>query len=40
MKKDFKKPSIKKVELKPDEAVLAGCKQKKICKKGSKNPGS
>ncbi len=26
MKKQYKKPEIKKVELKPEEAVLAGCK--------------
>lgn len=30
MKKKYSKPTIKRIELKPEEAVLAGCKQKKV----------
>ncbi len=30
MKKPYKKPEIKKVQLKPDEAVLTKCKQRTI----------
>lgn len=40
MKNKYSKPLIKKIELKPEEATLAGCKQKRICSKGSKKPGS
>lgn len=40
MKKKYSKPTIKKVELRPEEAVLAGCKQKGICSKKSKKLGS
>ncbi len=28
MKKPYKKPGIKKVQLKPDESVLTKCKQR------------
>lgn len=40
MKKKFSKPTIKRIELKPEEAVLAGCKQKGVCPKRSRKPGS
>lgn len=31
MKKEYSKPIIKKIELKPEEAVLAGCKLLRTC---------
>ncbi len=40
MKKKYSKPTIKRIELKPEEAVLAGCKQKKVCPKRLRKPGS
>lgn len=40
MKKGYTKPEIKKVPLKPEEAVLKGCKQKHICNKKLRKPGS
>lgn len=42
MKKKYIKPEIKKVELKPEEAVLTKCKSKQIqiCQGTAKTPWS
>lgn len=38
MKKGYTKPEIKKVPLKPEEAVLQACKQKGPCTKPNRSP--
>lgn len=40
MKKKYSKPTIKRIELKPEEAVLAGCKQRRVCPRRSRRAGS
>ncbi len=40
MKKVYTRPMLKKLDLRPDEAVLAGCKQRRVCDKKARKIGS